>query len=85
MTEQKGQIKLCDQMDLGKITLKWMLNLCLCRWKIDENESNYRSLVQLLHLVYEPQINQPAHASAKWVARFKYKHARVCAHIRLHL
>ena len=26
--------KLCDQMGLDKITSKWILNLCLCRWNI---------------------------------------------------
>ena len=39
--------KLCDQMGLDKITSKWMFNLC--RWKINQNESNHWShlLVQL--------------------------------------
>ena len=43
---------LCDQMGLDKITLKRMLNFCLCRWKINQNESNYWShlLVQLLEI-----------------------------------
>ena len=44
--------KLCYQMGLDKITSKWMLNLCLFRWKINQNESNYwyHLLVQLLEI-----------------------------------
>ena len=41
--------KLCDQMGLDKITSKWMANLYLCRWKINQNESNYS-----FHLLVQP-------------------------------
>ena len=51
MTEQKAP-KLCDQMGLDKSTSKLMFNLCLCRWKINQNESNHWShlLMQLLEI-----------------------------------